>query len=75
MLGTLGSFCAASLSALSLLFRFRFSPLALPLLLELDDVEAWTDWPWAGMSLDPLLFGFEGLEEDHRLWWPPTGLC
>lgn len=66
MLGTLGSFCEAFRSALSLLFRFRFSPVVL-LWPDREEADAGTaDWP--GISLGPLS-ELEGFEEDHRRWW------
>jgi len=71
VLGTLGSFRneAALTSEASLLFRFRFSPAALPSpRAEADD--AGTDWP-AATSLEPLS-GREGFEEEKRRWWPRT---
>lgn len=60
VLGTLGSFLAASRSAL----RFLFSPPALPWL----RAGAGTDWP-AETSLESFP-DFEGFEDEHRRWWP-----
>jgi len=51
-----------------LLFRFLFSVVALPSLLEA--LEVVTDCP-AEISLEPLS-DLEGLEDEHRRWWPRT---